>query len=90
MAKIKRVSAAPQYYKVRIDVDDPDCIFSIKPAITYMKVFKAMSENGAVRAAATYCNKYMKEYPGTWFKYSTKEVEPYYYSFTNTATVAEL
>lgn len=79
MAKINRVSAAPKYWRVEITVEDPDCIFSIKPNITYRRVFGALSGNAAVRAAATYCNKYMKEYPGTHFKYSTKNVEPYYY-----------
>lgn len=79
MAKINRVSAQPQYWRVRIDVEDPDCLFSIKPEITYMKVIKAMSPNAAIRGAANYCTKYMKLYPGVHFKYSTKEVEPYYY-----------
>jgi len=79
MPKIKHVSAKPQYWLVDITVEDPDCLFSIKPNITYKKVVKAMSPNAAVRAAANYCNRYMKEYPGVWFKYSTKEVTPYYY-----------
>ena len=79
MAKINHVSAQPQYFKVRIDVDDPDCVFSISPKISYHKVFKAYSPNTAIRTAANYCNKYMKYYPGVEFKYSTKEVEPYYY-----------
>jgi len=78
--KINWVSRQPtQYYKVKIDVDDPDCLFSIKPQMSYMKVVKATSENAAVRAAANYCTKYMEEYPGVSFKYSTKEVEEYSY-----------
>ena len=79
MAKINKVSAAPQYWQVEIEVNDPDCLFSIKPFITYKKVVKAMSPNAAVRAAANYCNKYREEYPGVEFKYSTKNVTPYYY-----------
>lgn len=79
MAKINRVSAQPQYHKVLITVEDPDCVFSINPHLEYKKVFKSYSANTAIRAAANYCNRYMKEYPGTEFKYSTKIVEPYHY-----------
>jgi len=79
MAKINRVSAAPKYWQVEITVEDPDCVFSHKPEITYRKVFGALSPNAAVRAAANYCNKYMTYYPGVFFKYSTKNVTPYYY-----------
>ena len=64
---------------VRVDVKDPDCVFSIKPDITYKKIVKAMNANAAIKAAATYCNKQMQEYPGAYFTYSTQEVEPYYY-----------
>lgn len=80
MAKINRVSAQPQYHKVLITVDDPDCLFSIAPHIEYKRVFKSYSTTTAIKAAANYCNKYMKEYPGAKFKYSTNTVEPYYYS----------
>lgn len=86
MAKINRVSAQPQYFKVKIDVEDPDCSFSINSKISYKKVFKAYSENTAIRAAANYCNKYMKYYPGVEFKYSTQEVEPYHYPIRIEAT----
>ena len=79
MAKINRVSAVPKHWKVQITVEDPDCIFSIKPNMTYKKVFGAMNPNSAIRAAANYCTRYMKEYPGVFFSYSTKEVEPYFY-----------
>ena len=79
MAKINKVSRTISYHKVKIFVDDPDCSFSIKPKISYFKVFKSSNSNVAIREAASYCNKYMKEYPGTSFKYSTKEVEPYNY-----------
>lgn len=82
MAKINRVSAQPQYHTVKIDVDDPECLFSIKPKITYNKVFKSYSVNTAIKAAASYCNKYMKLYPVAYFKYSTDNVEPYYYPIT--------
>lgn len=79
MAKIKKINCRPQNWLVRIDVKDPDCVFSIKPAITYKKIVKAMNSNAAVKAAATYCSRKMKEYPGTHFAYSTQQVEPYYY-----------
>lgn len=88
--KIKKASNQPQYFKVRIDVEDPDCIFSIKQKMNYMKVFKAFSENAAVRLAANYCTKYMKHYPGVEFKYSTKEVEPYVYRFNTFCTKEDL
>lgn len=79
MAKINHVSAKPKYWRVEISVEDPDCSFSIKPQMTYKRVFGALSENAAIRAAANYCTKYMKLYPGVFFTYSTKIVEPYYY-----------
>ena len=55
-----------------------------------MKVFKANNLNAAVREAATYCNKYMKYYPGTAFSYSTKNVQPYSYVNYESVTKAEL
>lgn len=79
MAKINKVSRQTTHYKVKIIVDDPGCLFSIKPKIEYMRVFKASNPNVAIREAANYCTKYMKEYPGVNFKYSTQEVEPYNY-----------
>jgi len=79
MAKINRVSAAPQYWQVQITVEDSDCSFSINPNMTYRKVVKANTLNGAIRQAASYCNKYMKLYPGVFFSYSTENVTPYYY-----------
>jgi hypothetical protein len=79
MAKIKKINCRPQNWLVRVDVKDPDCVFSIKPDITYKKIVKAMNANAAIKAAATYCNKQMQEYPGAYFTYSTQEVEPYYY-----------
>jgi len=79
MAKINKVSRQLTHHRVKITVNDPECVFSIKPNIEYMRVFKSTNPNAAVRAAANYCNKYMKEYPGTEFIYSTKEVEPYSY-----------
>jgi hypothetical protein len=79
MAKINKVSRTISYHRVRIFVEDPNCLFSIKPKMDYFKVFKSTNPNVAIREAANYCNKYMKEYPGVTFKYSTKEVEPYNY-----------
>jgi len=83
MAKIKKTNLIPQNWLVRIHVKDPDCLFSIKPEITYMRLVKATSGNAAVRAAATYCNRRMKDYPGVNFSYSTEELEPYYYPIRN-------
>jgi len=80
MAKINRVSCQIKHWRVQITVEDPDCSFSIKPFMTYMRVFNGLSENAAIRAAANYCNKYMNEYPGGSFSYSTKIVEPHRYS----------
>ena len=88
--KIKKISGQPQYHRVRIDVDDPERIFSIKEKMTYNKVFKAYSINTAIRAAANYCNKYREYYPGVEFKYSTKEVEPYFYSIYNSCKKEDL
>ena len=48
-----------------------------------MRLVKATNGNAAVKAATTYCNKRMRDYPGTSFKYSTAEVEPYYYPIRN-------
>lgn len=91
MAKINITRRlAPQYWKVEISVVDPECSFSIKPEISYEKVFKATNPNAAIRAAANYCTKYMKYYPGVEFKYSTKVIEPYYYTNFITATKEDL
>jgi hypothetical protein len=94
MARAKKINIvrrqSPQYYKVKISVNDPECLFSIKPSIEYMKVFKATNQNMAIRAAANYCNRYKEDYKGVDFKYSTTEVEPYFYVNFNAATVAEL
>lgn len=90
MAKINRVSAAPQYFKVKITVEDPDCNFSLDPQISFEKVVKATNANSAVRAAANYCNKQMKEYAHTEFKYDPHSAIPYYYPIGNIATKENL
>jgi hypothetical protein len=79
MARIKKTNLIPQNWLVRIFVKDVNCVFSIKPEITYMRLVKATNGNAAVRAAAIYCTRMMKEYPSTNFSYSTTEVAPYYY-----------
>jgi len=84
MAKIKKINLISQNWLVRIFVKDPKCLFSIKPEISFMRLVKATNGNAAVRAAATYCSKRMKQYPGTSFRYSTDEVEPYYYPIRQT------
>ena len=94
MARAKKLNItrrqAPQHFKVQISVNDPECAFSINPQITYKRVFKATNANMAIRAAANYCTRYMKEYPGVEFTYSTKEVEPYQYISFITATKEDL
>jgi len=84
MARIKKTNLIPQNWLVRVFVKDPDCVFSIKPEITYMRLVKATNGNAAVRAAAIYCTRMMKEYPSTNFSYSTTEVAPYYYPLKQT------
>lgn len=80
MAKINRISRkAPSFHKVRIFVEDPHNIYSIGGNISFMKVLKASNVNAAIRAASTYCNKQMKEYPNVTFKYSLDEIVPYNY-----------
>jgi len=83
MARAKKLNITHvqpiQHWKVQIMVHDPACVFSMNPSIAYQKVFKATSAAAAARAAATYCNAYMKQYAGTQFKYSTQHMEPYRY-----------
>lgn len=79
MAKIKKISCRPTMWLVRVSVKDPSCIFSNNPEISYMRLVKAFNANAAVKAAASYCNKKMKEYPGTSFAYSSSGIEAYYY-----------
>lgn len=79
MAKVKKVTLLANNYLVKVDVKDEHCTFSINPYITFMRLVKATSVKAAIKAAAAYCNKQMREYPGTWFSYSTSDVEPYFY-----------
>ena len=62
MAKVKRYSLRPQLWLVKVSVSDPNCIFSINPNISYDKIVKASNGNSAVREAAVYCTRKMKEY----------------------------
>jgi hypothetical protein len=91
MAKIKHyTNCRPQLWLVEISVQDPECKFSIKPAITYDKLIKASNMNSAIRNAATYCNRKMQEYPGTDFNYSTIKVKAYTYPIgRNQASIQE-
>jgi len=77
-------------WQVRITVDDPDCIWNINPTSTYMKIIKANNANAAVRGAANYCTRQMKNYPGVHFSYSTKDVEPYFCQVYSGATKEDL
>jgi hypothetical protein len=83
MAKVKRYNLRPQLWLVKITVSDPNCVFSINPNISYNKIVKASNDNSAVREAAVYCTRKMKEYPGTHFTYSTENVKPYFYPINN-------
>jgi hypothetical protein len=64
---------------VRVTVSDPDCVFSINPSISYLRLIRATSSIAAMSGAATYCNNRMQGYPGTLFAYSTTDVQPYWY-----------
>lgn len=64
---------------VQVTVNDAECIFSVNPNISYMKLVSALSSGAAIRAAAIYCHKKMLAYPGAHFAYATKSVQPYYY-----------
>jgi hypothetical protein len=79
MARIKRINLQPQLWLVKITVDDPSCVFSINPNITFKRLVKASNSNAAIKGATTYCNRKMEEYPGTRFTHSTDEAQPYWY-----------
>ena len=78
MAKINKVSRE-NIWQVKINVDDPGCIWNVNPTASYYKIIKANNANAAVRGAAAYCNRQMKTFPGVHFKYSTQDVKPYFY-----------
>ena len=88
MAKINKVSRE-NIWQVRIKVDDPECMWNVNPSSSYYKIIKANNANAAVRGAATYCNRQMKEFPGVHFKYSTQDVKPYYCSLAQPKIVNE-
>lgn len=88
MAKINRASRE-NIWQVRIDVDDPDCKWNVSPSSTFYKIIKANNENAAMRGAANYCTRQMENFPGTFFKYSTKDIKPYYINFVERSFVAE-
>jgi hypothetical protein len=79
MAKVKKFSLRAALWTVKITVTDNDCLFSVNGNIEFDKLIKANNENAAVKGAASYCNRKMREYPGTRFSYSTKDVQPYFY-----------
>jgi len=81
MAKINHAKRE-NIWQVQITVDDPGCTWNINSKSTYMKIIKANNEHAAIRNAATYCSRQMKEFPGTHFTYSTKEIYPYFYPLT--------
>lgn len=88
MAKINKASRE-NIWQVRIEVDDPDCIWNINSKSTYYKIIKANNENAAVRGAASYCNRQMQAFPGVHFTYSTSDVKPYYCSIYENNIVGE-
>lgn len=89
MAKINHVKRKDNIWQVRIDVDDPGCVWNINPKSTFYKIIKANNENAAIRGAATYCNRQMSSFPGTFFTYSTKDVKPYFYAVFENNIVGE-
>jgi len=88
MAKINHVKRE-NIWQVRIDVEDPDCKWNINPSSSFYKIIKANNENTAIRSAASYCNRQMQYFPGTYFKYSTKDVKPYFCSYLENSTMGE-
>lgn len=78
MAKIN-IASRENIWQVRIDVEDPDCLWNIKPKTVYYKIIKANNANAAMRGAANHCNKQMSHFPGVHFSYSTKEIYPYFF-----------
>jgi hypothetical protein len=79
MAKIKKINLRPQMWLVKITVDDPACVFSINPNITFQRLVKASNIKSAIKGASAYCNRKMEEYPGTSFTHCTDEAQPYWY-----------
>ena len=78
MAKINRVTKSP-IWQVKINVSDPECIWNVNPSCSFYKIIKANNINAAVRGAATYCDRKMKEFPGVHFKYSAHDTREYFY-----------
>ena len=89
MAKINHATRE-NIWQVRIDVEDPDCIWNINPKSSFYKIIKANNENAAMRGAANYCTRQMQTYPGVEFKYSTKDIKPYFCQVYSYATKDEL
>lgn len=79
MAKIN-IARRENIWQVRINVEDPDCIWNINPSSSFYKIVKASNPNAAIRGAANYCNRQMEAFPGVRFTYSTKDVNPYFNS----------
>jgi len=88
MAKINKATRE-NIWQVRIDVDDPGCLWNIIPTSSFYKIIKANNENAAVRGAANYCTRQMQHFPGVHFKYSTKDVKPYYCSVYESNIIKE-
>ena len=88
MAKINHAKRE-NIWQVRIDVDDPDCVWNINSTSTYYKIIKANNENAAMRGAANYCNRQMSNFPGVHFKYSTSDIKPYYCSYIENSIIGE-
>lgn len=88
MAKINKASRE-NIWQVRIDVDDPGCIWNVNPSSTFYKIIKANNENAAMRGAANYCTRQMQAFPGVHFKYSTKDIKPYYCNVYDNSSMSE-
>ena len=88
MAKINKVSRE-NIWQVKIEVDDPGCIWNVNPSCSYYKIIRANNAVAAARGAASYCNKQMHEYPGVHFKWCKQDVKPYYSTSCQSNIVSE-
>ena len=80
MAKINIArKAPPSYYKVIVEVHDPECKWNIVPFSRFFRILKAASIKGAEKAAKLYCSKWMKIFTKAKFNFLKSSIEPYYF-----------
>jgi hypothetical protein len=88
MAKINKVSRE-HIWQVKIEVDDPGCIWNVNPSCSYYKIVRANNAVAAARGAASYCSKQMQEFPGVHFKYCSQDIKPYFCTMYQPVIIAE-